>query len=580
MGARWRFSPHDHDRVGRFIRVAGASPIVAQLLSARGIDDAAQVRTFLDCKLSGLHDPNLLSGATDAAQALYRAIEAKKRIVVYGDYDADGMTATALLMRTIALIGGDVTCHLPNRLEDGYGLNSTTLETLARRGAQVVISVDCGIASLQEALTAKACGIELIVTDHHEFADTLPEAAVLVHPRLPGTRYPFPDLCGAGVALKVAWALCQVASGSTKVNDRLRAWLLTAVGMAAIGTVADVVPLTDENRIIVKHGLRYLKSAAPIGLQALMKVTKLDEKPALTSEDIGFGLAPRLNAAGRLGQAQLGVELMTTESPTKAEQLATYLDDLNGDRDSLERGIFLAAQKQIKDQFDLDHDAAIVLAGRGWHPGVIGIVAGRLAERHARPVVMIALDQLGAKPGIGSARSVGRFNLHRALAACGHRLVSHGGHAAAAGLKIEEPSVEAFRREFLEYVASEISTDDRNPEIEIDAEAPFMQLTLEIVDQIESMGPFGHGNPRPVLAALGVKICEAKKMGSGERHMRMTLEHMGKRIRGVAFGRGEWVDELNKTEGLIDVAYRPVINDYRGHRSVEIHLVDWRPSSR
>jgi single-stranded-DNA-specific exonuclease len=579
MAARWVFASHDQERISRFVQHASASPIVAQILSARGVDDVAEVRAFLECKLTGLLDPNLLPGATSAAQVIHRAIESKQKIVVYGDYDADGMTATALLTRTISLLGGDVSCYLPNRLEDGYGLNSQALETLARRGAKLVVSVDCGIASIEEAAKARELGLELVVTDHHELASSLPDASVLVHPRLPGANYPFGHLCGAGVAFKVAWALCQVASGSTKVSDSQRHWLLTAVGMAAIGTVADVVPLTGENRIIVRHGLRYLKAYPPLGISALMNVTKLGDKPALTSEDIAFSLAPRLNAAGRLGQAQLGVELMTTDNPAKADQLASYLHELNNSRDSLERGILIAAQKQIKEQFDLENDAALVLAGRGWHPGVIGIVAGRLAERHARPVVMIALDQLGGKPGIGSARSVGQFNLHRALAACGHRLLSHGGHAAAAGLRIEEPAVDAFRREFLEYAATELSPDDRLAEVQIDAEAPFVQLTVDTINQLEELGPFGHSNPRPVLAALGATVREAKKMGQGERHLSLSLEHQGTSLRGVAFGQADWADELKQTSGPIDVAYRPVINDFRGRKSVEIQLVDWRPAS-
>src|SRR5262245_22167460 len=442
---RWRFQPHDAERISRLEQSAGVSPIVAQLLIGRGVYDAEAARTFLDAKLAGLRDPDLLPGATEAADRIYGAIKDRRKIVVYGDYDADGMTGTAILLLCLRLLGADVSYHVPNRLEEGYGLNSDALRTLAERGASLVVSVDCGIASLAEAQLAREVGLELIVTDHHEFAAQLPAAAAIVHPRLPGHAYPFGGLCGAGVALKVAWAVCQQASQAKRVSEPLRNYLLSAVGLAAIGTVADVVPLIDENRILVRHGLNSLKHVPSLGLALLMQVAKLHDKPCLDSEDLAFCLAPRLNAAGRFGQAQLAVELMTTDSRERAQQLAEYIHELNSSRESLERSIQLAAAKQIKEQFDPDGDSALVLAGRDWHQRVIGLVAGRLAEKYHRPVILIALDKFGVKPGVGSARSPNGLNLHAALASCSQHLVSFGGHTCAAGLKIEESRVDAFR---------------------------------------------------------------------------------------------------------------------------------------
>lgn len=580
MGKRWRIQPHDPDLVAKLERIAGVPPVVAQLLISRGVYDLHEVRTFLDAKLTGLRDPGLLPGAEGAAERIWAAIQAGRRIIVYGDYDADGMTGTAILYLCVRMLGGNVGYYVPNRLEEGYGLNSDALRLLTSRGASLVISVDCGIGSVNEAETARELGLELIITDHHELGARLP-AARIVHPRLPGTGYPFGDLCGAGVAFKLAWALCQQASGAQRVADRMRNFLLCAVGLSALGTVADVVPLLDENRIIVRHGLSSLLARPMPGVRALMKLTGLDQKPALSAEDIAFTLAPRLNAAGRLGQAQLGVELLTTESSERAQALAEYLHELNNSRDSLERSIQLAASKQLKEQFDAEGDPAFVLSGVGWHPGVIGIVAGRLAEKYNRPVVMLSLDQLGAKPATGSARSACGFNLHQAFAACSQHLLAHGGHAAAAGLKIEESRIEAFRSEFCEYAAGEITTEARVPVVRIDAEAPFSQLTLRTVHQIEQLAPFGNSNPRPVLCASGVRLAAPpKRMGGGERHLSARFVQHQVALRAVGFGQGDWVDEMSQTDQPLDIAYRPVINEYAGRRSVELHLVDWRQAAQ
>ncbi len=578
MGKRWRILPHDIDQIAQLERSAEVSPVVARLLVGRGIYDPAEVKQFLGPKLTDLRDPELLPGVEKAADCIFAAVKNKSRIVIYGDYDCDGMTSTAILYRCLGLLGADVGYYVPSRLEEGYGLNHEAIRTLAKRGTKMVITVDCGIASVDEAQTALEVGIELVITDHHEMGETLPEAAALVHPRLPGGDYPFGGLCGAAVAFKLAWALCQRASDAKRVSPPMRSFLLTAVGLAGIGTVADMVPLIDENRALVHHGLISLKKQPTLGLATLMQITNLDDKPSLTSEDIGFMLAPRLNAAGRLGQAQLAIELLVTDSRERAQSLAEYIHELNESRGSLERSIYLAASKQIKERFDPEGDSALVLADRGWHAGVIGIVAGRLAEKYHRPVVLIALDQLGVKPGQGSARSNGIVNLYDSLSASQERLVSFGGHAAAAGLRIDEANVDAFRDEFCEFIAGEVNEEQRTAELAIDAEVPLSELTLRTVLQIEQLAPFGQANPRPLLCTSGVELAAPpKRMGGGERHLSARLKQGGTTLRAVAFGKGDWVDELAQHEGPFDIAYRPVLNEFRGRRNVELHLVDWRP---
>ncbi len=576
MPKRWRIRPHDPDGISRLGREAGVSSVVAQLLICRGICDPSAAKEFLDPKISGLRDPELLPGLTAAADRIHAAVAAGKQITIYGDYDADGMTATAILLGCFQLMGAKADFYVPHRIDEGYGLNDEALRTLAERGSQMVITVDCGIASVSEARTARELGLELIITDHHEMAAELPDAAAIVHPRLPGHNYPFAGLSGAGVAFKLAWALCQRACQAKKVSEAMRSFLLRAIGIAAIGTVADVVPLVDENRILVHHGLRSLCDRPTAGLAALMKLTKLDQKTVLECEDIGFTLGPRLNAAGRLGQAQLGVELLTTESAERAAALAEYLHELNSSRDSLERSIYLAANKQVQHDFDPEHNAALVLAGRGWHPGVIGIVAGRLAEKYHRPVVLIAQDELGVKPGIGSVRGVPGFHVCEALAACSQLLASHGGHAAAGGLRIEDQHLSTFREQFCQIAATQIREEERTAELWIDAETVLGALTREVVQQMERLAPFGEGNRRPILCASGVRLTEPpKRMGKNSQHLALRLDQHGVKIRGVAFGNGDWADELSAAEGTFSFAFRPVINNFNGRRTVELHIADW-----
>ncbi len=577
---RWLVFPHDAARVQDLERTLGVSPVVAQLLLRRKITEPELARRFLDPRLNDLREPNLLPGLESAAAIIYQAVKQQKKIVVYGDYDADGMTATAILVGCLRLLGGQVSYFVPNRLDDGYGLNNESISQLRDRGAELLVTVDCGIASVDCARHAKELGLQLVITDHHQFGSELPVADAIVHPALPGSDYPFAGLCGAAVAFKLAWSICQLASNASRVKPELRDFLLMALGLAAIGTVCDVVPLVDENRIIVRHGLACIKTHACPGLRSLMGVAGLDLAKQLASEDIAFKIGPRLNAAGRLGQAQLGVELLTSDQLPRVAALAEYLQQLNLSRDSLDRSIQLSANKQIKDQFDGDNDPAFVLAERDWHAGVIGIVAGRISEKYHRPTLMISIDPLGAKPGIGSGRSASGLNLYAALDHCREHLVSFGGHAAAAGFKIETEQIEPFRNAFCDYVAEQISPQERLAELHIDAEATLSQLTLDTLREIERLAPFGQANLRPVLCASQVHLTEApRRMGASERHLSMRIVQHGVKMRAVAFGRADWADHLPEPSLPIDLAFHPVINEFNGYRKVEMQIVDWRLSA-
>ena len=581
MPLRWSVQHHDAELIQSIEQTCRVSPVVAQILAVRGLTHPNDVSSFLDLKMTGLHPPTDLPGAAQAAEQIYEAIQAKRKIIIYGDYDCDGMTSTAILYRCISILGGNVGYFVPSRLDDGYGVSRDSLSKLKERGAEFIVTVDCGINSVQEVEFAKSLGIPMIVTDHHVPNGPLPEAAAIVHPALPDQNYPFKDLCGAGVAFKLAWALCQRHHGSEKLPERLRSFLFNAIAMAAIGTVADVVPLLGENRIIVNHGLNLIREFSNPGLVQMMKLAKLYEKPKLGAEDIAFMLGPRLNAAGRLGQAQLGVELLTAENEERAKSLAEYIEQLNKSRDSIDRSILRSAGKQLKDNFDVAIEPGIVLGSPDWHVGVIGIVAGRLAEKHHRPTVLISIDKMGQKPATGSCRTSGDVDLLKAIGGCKEHLIKFGGHRAAAGISIDPDKILEFREAFCHQITLQSSAENLIPELDIDAEARLSQLTLQTLNELEKLAPFGQGNPRPVMCVLNVKLAQSPKtMGKEDRHLSLQLEQQDIRIRAVGFGKGEWVQDLSdKSDTNFDFAFKPVINDFRGQRKVELHLIDYRPTT-
>jgi len=579
MSLKWNLRAHDAQLVQSIERASGVSPVIAQLLALRGITKPDHVSSFLDLKMTGLRKPSELPGVDDAVDVIFESIEANERIWVYGDYDADGMTSTAILYRCLKKLGADVGYFVPNRLDDGYGVSNESLKKIRERDASLVITVDCGITSVAEVEYGKSIGLRMVITDHHRASEELPKAAAIVHPGLPNNPYAFPGLCGAGVAFKLAWALCQRRAGSEKLPEAMRNFLFSACSLAAIGTVCDVVPLLDENRIIVHHGLNCMHKFANQGLRALIKIADCEKKPKLESEDLGFRIGPRLNAAGRLGQAQLGVELLTCDTPDRALQLATYINELNKNRDSLDRKILKAANEVIKKHHDPENEPAIVLAQPDWHLGVIGIAAGRIAEQYHRPTVLISLDPLNKRPGVGSCRSACGVNLYDALQGSSQHLVKFGGHTAAAGLSIEPDKVDAFREDFCEQVIDQVSVDELIPDLDIDAEALIGHLTFQMMNDLEKLAPFGQKNPRPLMCASEVRLAEPPTlMGNDKRHLSLRLEQHGSSIRAVAFGKAEWAKELEKPDACFDFAFRPQINEFRGYRSVQLHLVDFRPS--
>jgi single-stranded-DNA-specific exonuclease len=566
--------------VRRLARDAQISEVVAQLLWQRGIRQAEEAKQFLYGRLTDLLPPDRLSGVREAAHRIVSAIRGRRKICIYGDYDVDGVTGTAILVRLLQHLQASVEYHIPMRLSEGYGLNAERLRELHQRQVQVVVTVDCGIASIAEAALAQELGMELIITDHHQWkvdsvgAPLLPPAAVVVHPRWPEGHYPSSELSGAGVAFKLAWAIAQVVSGSSQgsLPPDLRDILLEGVGLAALGMVADVVPLRGENRIFVRHGLRRIMQQPSLGLRALMEVAQLQIDEKLTAEDVGYRLAPRLNAAGRLGCARMAVELLTTQSYTTARTHAQFLEKQNDQRQTLER----QATQQAKEWVDklYRNDAAIVVADPRWHPGVVGIVAGRLVHDYGKPAIVIAIRE-GEDLAVGSGRSIPELPLHEALRACESLLDSYGGHAAAAGLKIAPERIDAFRNAINHYVAHRLPLGSTRPRLLLDAEVPLATITPSLLQELDRLEPYGADNPKPRFLATGVTLEKVRRMGRGESppHLELRVSQGGQRFRCVAWNMAERYEELQGASQVC-LAFTPQRSTYQGYSRIELKLCD------
>ena len=581
----WRLLSHDGAAIDRLATELRLLPITAQLLLNRGLISPPDARRFLDAPLSGLHAPELLPGVSAAAERIFDAVQRGRRLCVYGDYDVDGVSGAAILIQCLRLLGAEPDLYVPRRLDEGYGLNCEALREIAANGVSLVVTVDCGIASIKEAEEAKSLGLELIITDHHEYKETLPDAAVLVHPRLPGGSYPFGGLSGSAVALKLAWALAQKASGGPKVLPRFREFLLDAVALASLGVVADVAPLLDENRILVRYGLNRLRQTPPVGLKALSEAAGIEDGAEIRASDIGYRLAPRMNAAGRLGCARLVVDLLTTTQRDKAVEIARYLELQNGQRQTLERRMLIDARKMIEETGRQD-DAALVLASADWHGGVIGIIAGRLASQYARPALMIKLpapDAVDAHAGlaVGSGRSVAGFALHEALKACDGLLAGHGGHPAAAGFRLLPEHINAFRERFCEITAAQRPAGPVPTELVLDAEAPLSALTMGLLRDLDRLEPYGEANRRPMFLLGDLQIQGTpRKVGGGERHLSFRVSQQGVTLKAIAFGMADRVEELTSAGGACCLACTPKINEWQGRRTIDLEVTDFQAGSQ
>lgn len=557
----------------------GGGDLLERVLAVRGVADAG---TFLEPSLRHLHEPGLLPGVDRACERLLAAARAGEPIVVYGDYDVDGMTATAILSRMLRALepGADVTTYVPHRLEEGYGLNSAAMASFAGRGVRVVVSVDCGITAVEPARAAREAGLDLIITDHHNppaGGGSVPEAFAIVHPRVGEaggeSAYPFGELCGAGVAYKIAWRLATMHEGSERVAGPIRVLLLDLLALAALGTVADVVPLVDENRVITRFGLSRCRTTAITGLTALIEAAGLSGSD-IDSESVGFRLGPMLNASGRMGHAAEAVELLTTEDRGRAGEIARGLCGLNEARKRTQRRIYEQAAGMAEGSgMTGDDRRAIVLAHKDWHPGVVGVVCSRLVEAFARPAILMQRQEGGVCAGSG--RSIDGFDLHAAVGLCADCLTSFGGHDMAIGLRMDAANLEAFTGRFIERVGEELEPGDLVRTARYDCEATLEELTPPAVHRLDRLAPFGRSNPPVRLLVPGVRV-DGRPAPFGK-----AGDHLGVRLRGAGGGSvraigWRWAEMLDRFRPgeLVDVLVEPKVSGYSGR--VEPVLVDAR----
>lgn len=575
---RWVLLPDPGSLADTWGEALHISPVTAAILAQRvGTEDLDDARAFLQPSLSHLHSPMDMVGMPAAARRIVSAIRAKERILVFGDYDTDGVTACAVLLRILRILGSEASSYLPCRLEEGYGLSTQFVEHVKAGQIDLVITVDCGTSDHDAIRSLVDAGIDVIVTDHHEPGDQpLPDATVVVNPKRVDSTYPFRDLVGVGIAFKLAWAVCEEFMGQPRVGDRLQQTLLSLLPIVAVGTVADVAPLVGENRILVRYGLRACAQASA-GLQALLDVCRVDPQ-TITVRDIGFVVAPRINAAGRLGNADLALQLLVEEDPAAAAALARELDTINTERQSLCHQTMQDAIRTVNETHDLETTSAIVIAGDNWHEGVIGIVAGRLSDTYRRPVAVIALAN---GKGKGSARSVPGLNLYDAISRSRHRMLTFGGHEQAAGFSIPREEIAAFREELNHHCATQIASRRIEPRLHIDRALDLGDLQPALLRELEMLAPFGEANPRPIFLCKRVKVVgHPRLIGKEKKHFSFNASQKGTAYRAVVFNHIEWVHEIDRGVRMWDIVFQTAMNDFYTPPRLELHIQDMRPSDR
>ena len=530
---------------------------LSALLRSRGVNTEEEAHRFLNPDLSALEDPFLLSGMEEAVRLIRRAVSSGERIMIFGDYDADGVCAASILLEALTEEGASVSFRLPDRRKDGYGLNENAVREISGK-AGLLITVDCGISNASEVALAKSLGLTVIVTDHHQLPEALPEADAVLNPLI--GSYPCPYLCGAGVALKI----CQALQGMEGVRKR--------IDLAAIATVADIVPLLGENRAIVREGLERIRCTGRPGLKALLEVS--GTSAPVRADALAFRIGPRLNAAGRLGDASLCVQLLLTGKPEKAAAAAKQLEEMNRRRQNMEHEITDAAFRSVAESVSPE-DRILIAAGEGWNPGLIGLSAGKLCEKFFRPAIVLSLPEDGG-PAVGSCRSVPGVHIFEMLQACGDLLVRFGGHAQAAGLTVERENIPALREKLNRVIRESCDESVFIPRREYDLELPFRTWTPEALKELDLLEPTGCGNPPPVFLLSGASVQAMRRVGRDLSHLQLSLVTPENTfVRGIAFFMGE---EAEKDHLDVDLLYRPVKNEFNGRVSVEAQVSALRES--
>jgi single-stranded-DNA-specific exonuclease len=564
----WTHLPCDDDLSAKLAAAIGVHPTVARLLCLRGFAEPDDALRFLHPALEHLHDPFRLADMDRAVARIEQALAQKQRIAIHGDYDVDGITSTVILRRALELLGGEVLHFIPERLRDGYGLQPAAIERLHGQGVQLIVSVDCGIRGADAARRARELGVDLIVTDHHEPEGTLPPALAVINPKRHDCRYPDKNLAGVGVALKLVQALCQRAG-----RDR---WLPAFVKVAAIGTLADVVPLTGENRVIARIGLGWLtKGPHTIGLRSLLDAAGLSGR-TIDSYEVAFMLAPRVNAAGRMSTPDIATRLLLATDETmgdEARALAQQLNDENLRRQQEEAELVAQARKAIETDPAVGAHNVLVVGGAGWHRGVIGIAASKLVDAYHKPAIVLSVD---GELAHGSCRSIPDFDMLAALERCGDLFVRYGGHRQAAGLTMEAGRVGEFRARINAYADAVLEPDQLRPRLRIDGPLSLRAINHDLMRGLDSMGPFGLANPRPVFHATPVEIVDGPRTIK-DRHLKMTFAQEGRRFQAIAWRAAERAEFLEKHRRGVNLAFSLGRNEYQGETYLELSVADIKP---
>ncbi|ACV63103.1 single-stranded-DNA-specific exonuclease RecJ [Desulfofarcimen acetoxidans DSM 771] len=558
----WHIKENDLATQSIITKELGVSPILAQLMVNRGLGTVEQIKNFMEYDLSSLNNPYILQDMQKAVNRIIEAVNRSEKILIYGDYDVDGITGTALLVGALRRLTDHVNYYIPHRIKEGYGLHKEAVEKAAGQGYSLIITVDCGISG-KEAVdwSVQNTKTDIIITDHHEPPPVLPAALAVINPKRKDCEYPFKELAGIGVALKLVQAVYAAANMSSETWKEY-------LDIVCLGTIADVVPLLGENRILVKYGLPYLTKTSKKGLIALIKASGL--RGDITSGQVGFVLAPRLNAAGRLGDPFMAVELLLTEDEAQANQIAVVLDEKNRKRKSVEDAALKEAIQMIEREISFKQSKVLVLASEEWHPGVIGLVASRLVERYYKPVLAIALD---GEQGKGSARSIPGFNLYQALEHCGKNLSGYGGHTMAAGFSLKRESLDNFIREINVYADEVISEDLLVPVMNLDGIFSLNDITEQVIAEIEKLAPFGQANPGPLLCCPEIQVVNFKGVGKEGEHLKIKIRKENGFIDGIGFNLASY-SEMLATAERVNLAFVPEINEWQGKRHISLRIKD------
>lgn len=563
MHRKWLVNRTNPEYIEYLSKSASVSPVLAQILINRGLKKPQDIHDFLNAVISNLSDPFELPGLKTAVERIEEALKRNERVLVHGDYDADGLSATAILFHILKSLGLDIHYFIPHRITHGYGFGLAGVRRAKELGVKLIITVDCGITSFEAVALSKREGIDVIITDHHEPPFLLPDAVAIVNPKLLTLNSQLSTLSGSGVAFKLAQGLSMSAIGG---HDS-RFIVHELLDLAAIGTMADIVPLIGENRILVKEGLKLLENSGRPGLRALREVSGIDKRE-LRSDLLPFTIIPRINVAGRLSDSHDVVRLLITDSEDEALEISSRLDKLNSERQKIEEKVYQEAISKLNNKGIC---SAIVLSSQGWHPGIIGIVASRIAETFYRPTFIISLD--GPTP-TGSARSIPPFDIYKGLTSCSELLIGYGGHKQAAGFKLKPEDVPYFEEKIIRIADEELSEEDFKPSLEIDADVNLSHISFSLVKELERLEPFGYGNPEPLLGSKGLEVLYPKIVGNN--HLKMKLRQKSYSIDAIGFAMAEFFDRL-EISPTIDVVYTPLINEWERGRSLQLNLKAFRP---